>query len=70
MYCIVDSGATYIMVVKFRNTIWPPPPQLSLTIGELRCQASQTEHGPYIVPKRSLYCEISKYRGGRFLTKI
>jgi hypothetical protein len=24
------STAIYIMVVKFRNTIWPPPPQLSL----------------------------------------
>jgi hypothetical protein len=24
------SAAIYIMVVKFRNTIWPPPPQLSL----------------------------------------
>jgi hypothetical protein len=28
--CIVDSTAPYIMVVKFRSTIWPPPPQLSL----------------------------------------
>jgi hypothetical protein len=28
--CIVDSATTYIMVVKFRNIIWPPPPQLSL----------------------------------------
>jgi hypothetical protein len=29
--CIVDSAAAiYIMVVKFRNTIWPSPPQLSL----------------------------------------
>jgi hypothetical protein len=27
--CIVDSAAIYIMVVKFRNTICPPPPQLS-----------------------------------------
>jgi hypothetical protein len=32
------------MVVKFRNTIWPPQPQLSLH-GELRCQAIQMEHG-------------------------
>jgi hypothetical protein len=29
MSCIGDSAAIYIMVVKFRNTIWPPPPQLS-----------------------------------------
>jgi hypothetical protein len=28
--CIVDSTAIYIMVVKFRNSICPPPPQLSL----------------------------------------
>jgi hypothetical protein len=28
--CIVDSATIYIMVVKFRNTICPPPPQLSL----------------------------------------
>jgi hypothetical protein len=26
MYSIVDSAAIYIMVVKFRNTIWPPSP--------------------------------------------
>jgi hypothetical protein len=37
---IVDSAAIYILVVKFRNTIWPPPPK-----GELRCQAIQMEHG-------------------------
>jgi hypothetical protein len=30
MSCIVDNAAIYIMVVKFRNTTWPPPPQLSL----------------------------------------
>jgi hypothetical protein len=28
--CIVDSAAIYIMVVNFRNTICPPPLQLSL----------------------------------------
>jgi hypothetical protein len=28
--CIVDSAAIYIMVVKFRNNICPPQPQLSL----------------------------------------
>jgi hypothetical protein len=44
----------YYIVVKFRNTIWPPPPQLSLHIGGLRCQAPiQTEHGSYIAePKK------------------
>jgi hypothetical protein len=30
MSCIVDSAAIYIMVVKFRNTICPPQPPLSL----------------------------------------
>jgi hypothetical protein len=28
--CIADSAAIYIMVVKFINTICPPPPQLLL----------------------------------------
>jgi hypothetical protein len=28
--CIVDSPAIYVMVVKIENTIWPPPPQISL----------------------------------------
>jgi hypothetical protein len=51
MSCIVDSAATYIMVVKFRNTIWPPPSQFSVHIGELRRQAIQTEHGPYIAER-------------------
>jgi hypothetical protein len=36
------------MVVKFT---WPPPPPLSLHIGELRCQAIQIEHGPYIAER-------------------
>jgi hypothetical protein len=45
------------MVVKFRNTIWPPPPQLSLHIGELRGQAIQMEHGPYIaeITQKAVY---------------
>jgi hypothetical protein len=47
MSCIVDNAAIYSMVVKFRNTIFPPPPQLSL-LGGLRCQAIQMEHDPYI----------------------
>jgi hypothetical protein len=46
-----DSAATYVMVVKFRITIWHPPPQLCLHIGELRCQAIQTEHGPCIAER-------------------
>jgi hypothetical protein len=62
VYCR-HSAAIYIMVVKFRHTICPPPPQLSPFIGGLRCQAILTEHGPYIAErsqnKQSLYCEMS-----------
>jgi hypothetical protein len=59
--CIVDSAATYIMVVKFRNTIWPPSPQLSL---HRRAALSINSNGTRSVysrenPKRSLYCEMS-----------
>jgi hypothetical protein len=35
------------MVVKFRNTISPPPPQLSLH-KRAALSTIQTEHGPYI----------------------
>jgi hypothetical protein len=48
---IGDSAAIYIIVVKFRNTICPPPPQLSPFIGELRCQDIQTEDGLYIAER-------------------
>jgi hypothetical protein len=49
------------MVVKFRNTIWPPPPQLSL---HKRAALSRNSNGTRSVysrenPKRSLYCEMS-----------
>jgi hypothetical protein len=44
--CIVDGAAIYIMVVKFRNTISPLHRSFPF-IGGLRCQAIQTEHGPY-----------------------
>jgi hypothetical protein len=59
--CIVDSAAIYIMVVKFRNTIWPPPPQLSL---HRRAALSSNSNGTRSVysrknPKNSLYCEMS-----------
>jgi hypothetical protein len=55
--CTGSMEIIYIMVVKFRNTIWPPPPQLCLHrraaafIGELRCQAIQMEHRPYIAER-------------------
>jgi hypothetical protein len=59
--CIDDSAAIYIMVVKFRNTIWPPPPQLSF---HRRAALSSNSNGTWSVysrenPKRSLYCEMS-----------
>jgi hypothetical protein len=62
--CIVDSAAIYIMVVKFRNTIWPPPSQLSL---HRRAALSSNSNGTRSVysrenPKRSLYCEMSVTR--------
>jgi hypothetical protein len=59
--CIVDSAAIYIMVVKFRNTICPPPPQISL---HRRAALSSNSNGTRSVynrknPKSSLYCEMS-----------
>jgi hypothetical protein len=58
---IVDSAAIYIMVVKFRNTIWPPPPQLS---HHRTAALSSNSNGTRSVysrenPKSSLYCEMS-----------
>jgi hypothetical protein len=55
------SATTYIMVVKFRNTIWPPPPQLSL---HRRSALSSNSNGTRSVYSReslkiSLYCEMS-----------
>jgi hypothetical protein len=59
--CIVDSAAIYIIVVKFRNTICPPPPQLSL---HRRAALSSNSNGARSVysrknPKGSLCCELS-----------
>jgi hypothetical protein len=48
--CIVDSAAVYIMVAKFRNTICPPPPQVSLHRTAALSSNSQ-EHGPYIAER-------------------
>jgi hypothetical protein len=46
------SAALYIMVVKFRNTtVFGPLHSSSPIIGGLRCQAIQTEHGPYIAER-------------------
>jgi hypothetical protein len=56
-----QRGQIYIMVVKFKNTIWPPPPQLSLhrraalsSISNVTGSLESREN-----PKRSLYCEMS-----------
>jgi hypothetical protein len=46
--CISDSAAIYIMVVKFRNTICPPPHQLSL---HRRAALSSNSNG---IAKRAL----------------
>jgi hypothetical protein len=59
--CLVDSAAIYIMVVKFRTTIGPPPPQLSL---HRRAALSSNSNGTRSVysrknPKSSLYCDMS-----------
>jgi hypothetical protein len=48
----VLSTAIYNMVAKYRNTVlFAPLHRSSLFIGGLRCQAIQTEHGPYIVER-------------------
>jgi hypothetical protein len=47
--CIVDSAVIYIMVVKFRNTICPPPPQLSL---HRRAALSSNSNGTQYVYSR------------------
>jgi hypothetical protein len=68
---IVDSAAIYIMVVKFRNNIWPPPPQLSLH----RRALSSNSNGTRSVynrenPKSSLYCEMSVCGTGTAVTVL
>jgi hypothetical protein len=59
--CVVDSAAIYIMVVKFRNTICPPPPQLSLHRRGALSNISNRTRSVYSRknPKSSLYCEVS-----------
>jgi hypothetical protein len=56
--CIGDSATIYIMVVNFRNSICPRPPQLSL---HRRAALSSISNGTRSVysrknPKSSLYC--------------
>jgi hypothetical protein len=50
------------MVVKFRNTIFPPPSQLSLHRQAALSSNSNGTQSVYIAektPKSSLYCEMS-----------
>jgi hypothetical protein len=49
MYCR-QRRHLYYMVDKFRKTICPLH-RSSPFIGGLRCQAIQTEHGPYIAER-------------------
>jgi hypothetical protein len=51
--CIVDNALIYIMVVKVRNTICPPPLQFSLP-----CWPILKEHTLYIAEpeKESTFC--------------
>jgi hypothetical protein len=57
-----DRTAIYIMVVKIRNTFAPPPlNRSSLFIGGLRCQAIQTEQGPYIAERTQKAVDIVRY---------
>jgi hypothetical protein len=46
---IIDSAAIFIMVIKFRNTICPPPPQLSL---HRRAAISSNSNGTWSVYSR------------------
>jgi hypothetical protein len=59
--CIVDSAAIYIMVVKYCPE-FAHLHRSSPFIGALRCQAIQTEHGPYIEERtvKAVYnCDMS-----------
>jgi hypothetical protein len=60
--CIVDSAAIYKKWWSNLEILFGPLHCSSPFIGELRCQAIQTEHGPLYSrenPKSSLYCEMS-----------
>jgi hypothetical protein len=68
-YLFVDSTAICIMVVKFRNTICPPPPHGSPFIWE-GCAVKQFKRGTwsavYIAertPKSNLYIERCLWDG-------
>jgi hypothetical protein len=61
IHAVADSAATYIMVVKFRKNYLAPLHRSSPFIGELRCQAIQTEHGPYIAERAQKAVYIVRY---------
>jgi hypothetical protein len=50
MYCR-HSAAIYIIVVKFKNTICPPPPQLALHRRAALSSNSNGTHSPYIAER-------------------
>jgi hypothetical protein len=54
---VLSTASPFILEVKFRNTICPLH-RSSPFIGGLRCQAIQTEHGPYITERtqKAVYC--------------
>jgi hypothetical protein len=70
--CIVDSAAIYIMVVKIRNTICPPQPQLSLhrraalsseSNGTRSYIAERTQSAVYIVRCLwSIYSQVAEVK--------
>jgi hypothetical protein len=58
--CIVDSAPIYTMVVKFRNTIYPTPPQLSLL---MKAAPSRYSNGtrPYVAERIQKAVYIVRY---------
>jgi hypothetical protein len=59
--CIVKIAASYIMVAKCRNTLCPPPQQLSLHRRAALLSKSNGTRPVYSRknPKNSQYCEVS-----------
>jgi hypothetical protein len=63
--CIVDSAVIYIMVAKFRNTICPPPPQLSLHRRAALPSNSNGTRSVYSRKNQFIYCDLSMEEGVR-----
>jgi hypothetical protein len=68
--CIVDSPAIYVMVVKIENTIWPPPPQISLY--RRAALTTNSNHGtqPSHVYVYNLQLNIASARSRNKINKI